>query len=127
MEDATHRQVKTLRPEIQSQPDIQDCSTPVHKVTTSITHEADPVSEEEAATEAAHIIQTPEETTTTQVIHVATVEIHNQYRSECKAFKVECYLCHRLGHFAHMCRTYLMQDKNDVKHIDTNEEGNPQF
>ena len=45
--------------------------------TTSITYEADPVSEEEAATEAADIIQTPEETITTQVIHVVTVEIHN--------------------------------------------------
>ena len=45
--------------------------------TTSITYEADPVSEEEAATEAADIIQAPKETTTTQVIHVATVEIHN--------------------------------------------------
>ena len=45
--------------------------------TTSITHEADPVSEEEVAIGAADIIQTPEETTTTQVIHVATVEICN--------------------------------------------------
>ena len=25
-----------------------------------------------------------------------------------------------------MCRTYLMQDKNEVKHIHTNEEENPQ-
>ena len=25
-----------------------------------------------------------------------------------------------------MCRTYPMQDQNDVKHIDTNEEENPQ-
>ena len=31
---------------------------------------------------------------------------------------------HRLGHFAHMCRTYPMQDKNVVKYIDTNEEEN---
>ena len=45
--------------------------------TTPITYEADPVSEEEAATEAADIKQTPKETTTTQVIHGATVEIHN--------------------------------------------------
>ena len=55
------------------------CKTAQHQYTrstTSITYEADPVSEEEAATEVANIIQTPEETTT-QVIHVATVEIHN--------------------------------------------------
>ena len=32
MEDATHRQVQTLRPEIQSQPELQDCPTPVHRV-----------------------------------------------------------------------------------------------
>ena len=67
--------MQTLRPEIQSQPEIQDCSTPVHKVN-NFHHLWGRVSEEEAATEAADI-QTPEETTTTQVIHVATVEIHN--------------------------------------------------
>ena len=32
MEDAMHRQVQTLKPEIQSQPELQDCPTPVHKV-----------------------------------------------------------------------------------------------
>ena len=45
--------------------------------TTPITHEADPILEEEATAQAADIIQTPEETTRTQVIHAATVEIHN--------------------------------------------------
>ena len=55
-------------------------------------------------------------------IHAATGNQQHKYRSECKGFKVECYLCHRLGHFTHMCRTYPMQDKNEVKHIDTNEE-----
>ena len=44
---------------------------------TPITCEADPVLEEEAAAQAVDIIQTPEETTRTQVIHAATVEIHN--------------------------------------------------
>ena len=47
------------------------------KSTTSTTHEADPNSGEEAATEAADTIQAPEEATTTQAIHVATVETHN--------------------------------------------------
>ena len=32
MEDATHRQVQTLRPEIKSEPELQDNPTPVHKV-----------------------------------------------------------------------------------------------
>ena len=32
MEDATHRQVQTLRPEIKSEPELQDDPTPVHKV-----------------------------------------------------------------------------------------------
>ena len=32
MEDTTHRQVQILRPEIQSQPELQDCPTPVHRV-----------------------------------------------------------------------------------------------
>ena len=45
--------------------------------TTFITHEEDPISEEEAATEAADIVQASEETTTTPVTHAATVEIHN--------------------------------------------------
>ena len=46
--------------------------------TTPITHEADPVLEGRGSCiEAADIIQTPEETTRTQVIHAATVEIHN--------------------------------------------------
>ena len=45
--------------------------------TTFITHEEDPISEGEAATEAADIVQASKETTTTQVTHVATVEIHN--------------------------------------------------
>ena len=45
--------------------------------TTFITHEEDPISEGEAATETADIVQAPEETTMTQVTHVATVEIHN--------------------------------------------------
>ena len=84
--------------------------------TTSITYKADPVSEEEAATEAADIIQTLKETTTTRHTCCNCGNPQHKYRSECKAFKVECYLCHRLGHFAHMCRTYPIQDKNDVKH-----------
>ena len=45
--------------------------------TTFITHKEDPLSEGEAATEAADIAQAPKETTTTQVTHAATVEIHN--------------------------------------------------
>ena len=40
-------------------------------------HKEDPISEGEATTEVADIVQAPEETTTTQVTHVATVEIHN--------------------------------------------------
>ena len=32
MEDATHRQVQTIRPEIKSQPELQDSPTSVHKV-----------------------------------------------------------------------------------------------
>ena len=58
----------------------QSYKTTKHQYTRSITfitHKEDPVSEGEAATEAADIVQAPEETTTTQVIHVATVEIHN--------------------------------------------------
>ena len=50
--------------------------------TTLITHMEDPISEGEAATETADIVQAPEETTTTQVTHVATVEIYNTNTSQ---------------------------------------------
>ena len=92
--------------------------------TTFITHEEDTISEGGAATEAADIVQAPKQTSTTQVTHVSNCgNPQHKYRSECKAFKVECYLCHRLGHFAHMCRTYLNAgQKNKVKYIDMNEE-----
>ena len=58
MEDATCRQVQILRPEIQSQPELQDCPTPVHRVNNfQHLHEEGPISEGEAATEAADIAQ----------------------------------------------------------------------
>ena len=44
--------------------------------TTFISCKEDPISEGEAATQAADLVQAPEETTTTQVTHLATVEIH---------------------------------------------------
>ena len=50
--------------------------------TTFITHEEDPISEGEAATEAADIVQAPEKTTTTQFTHVTTVESHNANTSQ---------------------------------------------
>ena len=116
MEDATHRQVQTLRPEIQSQPDIQDCSSPVHKVNNfyhlwgrssyrgrgshrGIRHNTNTWGNNCNSSHTCGNCGNPQ----------------HKYRSECKAFKVECYLCHRLGHFAHMCRTYLMQEKKWCK------------
>ena len=73
MEDVTCRQVQTLRPEIQSQPELQDCPTPVHKVN-NFHH---PQGRSNFRGRGSHRCSRYSTNTTTQVTHAATVEIHN--------------------------------------------------
>ena len=127
MEDATHRQVQTLRPDIKPQPELQDNPTSVHKVN-NFYHSWGRSSFRGRGSHRGSRYSTSTWGNHHNSSHTCgnCGNPQHKYRSECKSFKVECYLCHRRGHFAHMCRTYPMQDQNDVKHIDTNEEENPQ-
>ena len=45
---------------------------------------------------------------------------HN--KGECKALKVKCHQCDRVGHFAKMCKSKTQVSKQTTKYIESNLE-----